>query len=380
MPIGYLTILVSIASGTMVSQAPPRHFRRTAYLLAVVVNEIPHVAGLYLALVTALAWTQGDLSGMFGLVVTTAAVLTLAGLLEIGRRGLTAPDVVAAALTLSGIRSPDVSARRRLRVLLTPFPARPRRVTRVRDLRYGEHRRQRLDVYRRRGNSTHGPVLLYLHGGGYFSLGKRRESRALLHHLAAKGWVCISAGYRLRPRAGFTDHLDDARAALAWTHDNAPDHGGDAGVVVMAGSSAGAHLTALCALTQHEQADLGRTRVDAAICLYGYYGRYYGRGPEESPISSPLHLDASAAPPFFVAHGENDTYVPVEQARAFVEHLRDQSHREVAYAELPAAQHGFDRFRSWRSAAVVDGIDAFCAATASTAHDLDVTPRERAVT
>src|SRR5512132_1124144 len=47
-----------------------------------------------------------------------------------------------------------------------------------------------------------------------------------------------------------------------------------------------AHLASLAALTPNdpilqpgfEDAD---TTVDAAICLYGYYGRYYGRGDDE---------------------------------------------------------------------------------------------------
>jgi acetyl esterase/lipase len=348
-----------------VSLTRPRHFGRAAYLLAVVVNEIPHVAALYLALATVLGWSQGDLSGTLGLVLTIAAAVTMAGLLEVGRRGLTAPEVVDSALSHSGIRPRKSRPQRRMRALLTPIPVRSRGVRRIRNVHYGEHRRQRLDVYRRSRNRTGGPVLVYLHGGGYFSGGKHRESRALLHHFAARGWVCVSATYRLRPRADFTDHLDDARAALAWAHDNAGRHGGDVGAVVMAGSSAGAHLTALCALTQHEQAEPTRSRVDVAVCLYGYYGRYYGRGPVESPVSSPLHLDATKAPPFFVAHGDRDTYVPVGQARAFAEHLRRQSQREVAYAELPGAQHGFDLFRSWRFAAVVHGIDTFCAGTLS---------------
>ncbi|MEZ5178354.1 MAG: hypothetical protein R2746_08725 [Acidimicrobiales bacterium] len=41
------------------------------------------------------------------------------------------------------------------------------------------------------------------------------------------------------------------------------------------------------------------------------------------------------APPFFVIHGENDSLVPVEQARSFVAMLRAASANPVAYAELP---------------------------------------------
>lgn len=88
-------------------------------------------------------------------------------------------------------------------------------------------------------------------------------------------------------------------------------------------------------------------------------GGQHGRGSDETPVSSPLHLDAAEAPPFFLAHGDHDSYVPVEMARAFERHLRSQSAHEVVYVALPGAQHGFDLFRSWRFSAVIDGIDAF---------------------
>lgn len=106
--------------------------------------------------------------------------------------------------------------------------------------------------------------------------------------------MCISGTYRLRPRFGFEARLADARAALTWAHTHAEVHGADTDTVVAAGSSAGGHLTALCALTQHEP---GRSRVDAAVSLYADYGRHYGRGEDESPVSIALALEAANAAP-----------------------------------------------------------------------------------
>jgi cobalt-zinc-cadmium efflux system protein len=86
------------------------------------------------------------------------------------------------------------------------------------------------------------------------------------------------------------------------------------------------------------------TTVSAAVCFYGYYGRYYGQTEGERPSSCPLVLDAAHAPPLFLAHGDHDTYVSVEGARALAARLRRQSPSPVVYAELPGGQHGFDRF------------------------------------
>lgn len=69
----------------------------------------------------------------------------------------------------------------------------------------------------------------------------------------------------------------------------------------------------LCALTPADRAlqpgfEQADTRVCAAVGLYGYYGR----GPDEDPVSDPCLLPADGAPPILLVHGTRDTYVPVE--------------------------------------------------------------------
>ena len=49
----------------------------------------------------------------------------------------------------------------------------------------------------------------------------------------------------------------------------------------------------------------------------------------------------------------------VEDARLFVNALRDVSHRPVAYAELPGAQHAFDIFHTVRSTFAVNAVARF---------------------
>ena len=62
-----------------------------------------------------------------------------------------------------------------------------------------------------------------------------------------------------------------------------------------------------------------------------------------------------------MAHGDQDTYVPVESARFMAERLRSRSTEPVVYAELPGGQHSFDLFHSIRFEEVVDGVEAFTA-------------------
>jgi acetyl esterase/lipase len=223
-------------------------------------------------------------------------------------------------------------------------------------MRYGEHRRQRLDVLHRRDRPTGAPVLVYFHGGGYTSGSKNWEARGLRHHFAARGWVCVSATYRVRPRADFEDHLADAEAAMAWARAHAAEYGGDPSRVVMAGSSAGAHLTSLYALAARPD-----ERPAAAVCLYGYYGRYYGRSADEAVVSTPFALDASTAPPFLLAHGSLDSNTSAADARALADKLRAESPAPVVHLDLTGGQHAFDMVTSWRMVAVINALDALLA-------------------
>lgn len=103
---------------------------------------------------------------------------------------------------------------------------------------------------------------------------------------------------------------------IAWVREHGSEYGADTTTIFLAGNSACAHLTAMAALTQNsptfqpgfESVD---TSVIAAICLYGYYG-YIDTNP--GLISSPMDYSGKLAPPFFVAHGNQDRLVPVENA------------------------------------------------------------------
>lgn len=356
MPNDYLVHVVVLGLATTAALAPPRRPRplaRAGFLAGMVVNEVPHLVLGLLALSTAVSISTGELGrDVLSGVLLAGAAATAAMLVVLIRRAARAGSAADAALAAAGV-VPTASRRSWWRAAATPVPFRPRSVQRLRNLRYGDHRRQRLDVLRRRDRPTGGPVLVYLHGGGYSSGSKNWEARGLLHHFARRGWVCVSANYRLRPGAGFEDHLADARAAMAWARAHAAEHGGDPSRVVMAGSSAGAHLSSLHALAASPD-----ERPAAAVCLYGYYGRYYDRGTDEPVASTPFALNASAAPPFLLAHGTLDSCTSADDARDLAAKLRAESAQPVVHVELPGGQHAFDMVTSWRLRAVLDALDA----------------------
>jgi acetyl esterase/lipase len=277
------------------------------------------------------------------------------------------------------------------RAIVLPFPMRQAHVERIRNIAYhrvGRHR-LRLDVYRHRDRPTGCPTLLQIHGGGWVVGSKNEQGVPLMLHLASRGWVCVSADYRLSPRATFPDPLIDLKHALRWIREEGPACGVDPDFVVVTGGSAGGHLAALVALTANEPAyQPGFERVDtsvrACVAFYGVYdftdrhrlwphpglARLLQRqvmkaalheAREAYELASPMSRVGTNAPPFFVIHGDRDTMVPVEEARRFVALLREAIPGRVVYAEIPGAQHAFEIFPSLRTMFVVQGVERFLA-------------------
>jgi acetyl esterase/lipase len=259
------------------------------------------------------------------------------------------------------------------------------------DISYGPYgRANHLDIWRRTDLRRDGgsPVLLQVPGGAWVMGNKRGQAHPLMSHLAERGWICVSINYRLGPRNTWPDHIVDVKQAITWVKTHIAEYGGDPDFIAVTGGSAGGHLSALAALTPNdprfqpgfEDAD---TRVQAAIPFYGVYDltgadarnhpnlvplleksvikQTLADGPATFRAASPLAYVSADAPPFFVLHGRNDTFLPVEQARVFVTRLREVSARPVVYAELPIAQHAFDVFGSARAAHAAIAVEQFLA-------------------
>ena len=335
-----------------------------SFWFSVAVNELPFLAMAWLGVNTLTTAIDGSLDSPGAYAVVAVAVLTVAGLAVIVRRGWNAGTEVRRALHDQGIAPPDASrdgaGRPSLvRLIAWPFSVRPRGVRRVRNVAYGEDDpATRLDLYLpRTPRAGPAPVLVYFHGGGFYSGSKSWGAKPLFYRLAASGWVCASADYRLAPRASYADALADARRAVDWVRQHAAEHGGAPERVFLAGGSAGAHLASMLALGGRDSGTSAPSTPDVrgVVALYGYFGRV--RTPHGP--SSPFDLIGPQAPPFLVVHGDNDSLVPVETARDFAGRLASASAGPVVFVELGGAEHSFGLFDSLRFRAVIDGIEAF---------------------
>ncbi len=366
MAVGYLVTVVLaalIVVFCMLSIRGPKPLFYFSYRLGLVFNEIPHVALYGLVVATALAFAEGDIATAADWAAVGLGAVSAVGLLVVARRGIRTAPVVGRALDEA--LGAGTATRRRpplARILLRPFLRRRGDVLRVRNLSYGDAgTRNLLDVYHHRSRPEGGPILIHFHGGHYDQGRKDTQSLPLLYRLASKGWICISANYRLQPAFSHPDHLIDAKKVIAWAREHAHEYGAyPTAEVFVSGSSAGAHLTAQAALTANEPAyqpgfEDADTSVTAAIALNGFLGAT----SDSDPATDPVQLVRADAPPFLIAHGDLDELVPTDNPKALVTALRSVSTSPVVYAELPGGHHAFDLFHSFRFEALIDGIEDF---------------------
>ena len=327
------------------------------FLMTMTLNEIPLV--LLAVFVVSMAVQLQDVT----LAPSTwpavgLAVFVVLGLIWLQARAAGSGVRLAAAVGLdpTSFRSRGVW----LGGIVLPFERRRRGVRRLRNLQYGpDSRAHRLDVYRGAERTGNRPILIHLHGGGFFSGGKSRDGVLLLNQLAAHGWLCLSADYRLRTAGAFPNPLVDTKRVIAWAREHASEYGADPDRIILVGASAGGHLAVSAALT-HDRPELQPgfadrdTTVSGVVVLYGFLG------PRTAdPASSPVTLIRPDAPPMLIIHGANDTVVPPAGPHSIATALQGVAPSSVISVELPHAQHSFDLFASVRARMVANAVEAF---------------------
>lgn len=231
----------------------------------------------------------------------------------------------------------------------------PPQVQLLRDLRYGDHERQRLDVYRP-AHAQGAATVFMVHGGGWAHGDKAMDS-VVKHKVQAwvpRGVVVVSVNYRLLPQAAPLEQARDVARALAFAQSRSVEWGGDPARFVLMGHSAGAHLVALLDATPALAAEAGATRWLGSVLLDSaaldvpalmqarhlrLFDRAFGRDPAAWRAASPWHrLAARGAPLLAVCSTRRDEACP--QARHYVEKAQsfgsrasvlpqDLSHRDI---------------------------------------------------
>jgi alpha/beta superfamily hydrolase len=123
----------------------------------------------------------------------------------------------------------------------------------VLDIPYGIANGRSLSLDAVRPNHDTGsalPVVVWLHGGGWYSGNKRNAiNNHMLDGLVYSGFVLASVEYRLSGEAPFPAQIHDVKAAIRWLRAHPDVLGIDLERIAVAGFSSGGHLAALVATT-----------------------------------------------------------------------------------------------------------------------------------
>ena len=97
------------------------------------------------------------------------------------------------------------------------------------DIPFGDTAAEVLDVYPATGGGDgSAPVMIYFHGGYWFSRHKD-DFRFIPAGFTPAGAMVVVVNYALIPEVDMAELVRQCRASVAWTHKNAADHGGDPG-------------------------------------------------------------------------------------------------------------------------------------------------------
>ena len=212
------------------------------------------------------------------------------------------------------------------------------------------------------------PCILYVPGSAWKKQGMQRAVR-LMKQLARKGFAVACVEYRPCSVSLFPAQVEDVKTATRYLRLHASAYGLDTDNFFAWGSSSGAHVLLLQALTQ-DSALLDNGSLPGVSCRVNAVVDYYGPtelvrefrikdGYQENPDAngglllgdpvwekrdvalkaSPLYYVHPYAVPVLVVHGDQDKVVPLEQATLFIARM-EECGAPFEYLLLEGEAHG----------------------------------------
>jgi acetyl esterase/lipase len=217
----------------------------------------------------------------------------------------------------------------------------------ARDLKYGSHERNRLDVFTpASGYEPSRPVLIFVHGGGFVGGDKQMPGTPFYDNIGQwavrNGFNGVTITYRLAPQNQWPSGIEDLHKVIRFIQENGAQLGLGAGKLFLMGQSAGAsHVASYVAhsnlYTPHPHGLRG------LILLSGVYDYTLKPGPMEAAyLGSDRSLYAMRSPlvglvkcglPMLVTIAECDPPFFEQQGLA----LLDALHRR--HGQLPRCVH-----------------------------------------
>lgn len=187
------------------------------------------------------------------------------------------------------------------------------------NISYGDHARQKFDIYAPAEAMPDSPVLVFIHGGGWDS-GSKDMYKFFAEGFTSEGFTVAALNYRLYPDARYPDMLTDSAKGVAAVAKLYPDQ-----PLMLIGHSAGGYNSLMLALDDSFLKTAGVNmceRISGVISLAGPTGivpmkkePYITIFPDRlTKDDAPLNNVNEPAPPLFLANGETDKTVYPDNA------------------------------------------------------------------
>lgn len=213
------------------------------------------------------------------------------------------------------------------------------------DVVYGEHERNKLDLYIPKENDGEVGLVLFIHGGAWVGGDKSSYADAIKMWSEERGYAAASINYRyLAYDVSFDDILDDIENALKKIKSTAKEAGVEINKMITTGHSAGGHLAMLYPYARKDTSPIEAVAI-ANYCgptdlldpnfynenatddlknLYTQIASLVNGSPltlEQTPIvydklkkASPLYYVDENTIPTIINHGMKDDIVPYSNA------------------------------------------------------------------
>lgn len=187
---------------------------------------------------------------------------------------------------------------------------------RVRNVAYGPHKREKLDIYIPKTPSA-GPVkVVVFFYGGYWRYGRKRGYKFVGEALSSRGVIAVVPNYRLYPSVDWHGFVADGALAYRWVERHIKAYGGDSRQVFVMGHSAGAYIAAMVAFDHPLQKAMKLTSPPCGfIGLAGPYAFLPITNPKVQQVfassrhlidTQPIHYVSSGDPPTLLLFGRDD--------------------------------------------------------------------------
>ncbi len=188
--------------------------------------------------------------------------------------------------------------------------------TAVTDLSFGDSAAEVLDVFPAQNADGPAPVMIYFHGGYWYSRHKD-DFRFIPAGFTPAGATVVVVNYALIPDVDLGELIRQCEASVAWVYQNIARYGGDPDRIYLTGHSAGGHVTAMLFTTDWDSYGVPASSIKGGVALSGLYDlepvRLNNMGPilnfTEQTVSdlSPIHRTPTVDAPILFAVGGDES-------------------------------------------------------------------------